>query len=1098
MPTVEQRFASYRDRGDLQALAAVFDALAPQLLLIAGHLVRDGALAEDLLQTTFLEAMRCARHYDARLPLLPWLSRILTNQARKLQRSRRRAPDPARLRGEGAEDPFAAVHGREVTAAVQQALGQLPLGYRQVLTLRLVHELPPSAIAHALGCPPETVKTRLKRGMALLRRHLPKGLGVLLAVAASNGRGLAAVRADVLAGAAKVSRVLPWTLASIGVLAMKQVLTGVLVVMVLALVGWWGSEACSAPPVAAPPVGEVAQAVVADSPAGEPAAPATVVRQEVSGTAAVARVVFRGRCVEAASGVPLAGCRAELWCQPGRSDLARVSFEESHDASVVAQTAADGCFELSTGFVAGTTYMLRVGDRGHISRRGEFGPWQQGHEMELGDLLLRPGVQLSGRVVDRKGHPVPGVSFNLRADATYARYEALPDAAFWRLRSGADGGYATDAAIASGRLELWWDSRSLPAPRSMAWIDLPAVNGPQVMDLVFPVEDEAQTIRGRAVDQDGHPVPLLDLRALGGGTMGIGETNAGGRFAIHRIEPFDAAVRGPVELTLDDPNEGFELCEPVVCTWGDGEVILRVHAAQVLTVRAVDSRTGELVHDFEVLCGDVVSGAAGTQVLARRPPVRRQADGGCTLSLTAADHLLQVLPHDPALGPSPVVRRKPSDGDEWRIELPLVRSTGVLVVASDGRPIAGTEVWALLAGDPAAAAEVPESRSLQLRAWDRWARYGISDQPIDHGSTDREGRVALRTVAGAAMVFTALGPGHTPKAIQVPATEAEDVRIEVERGASLRCRFTPAAVVAAYSPTAQLQQWGSRLADGDRKLLYRQLQMQLHVDRVEAEQQRDRWQSRSTGTVDREGVCLCDGLLPGHYEVVLEARRPFGSRDGMLVYLPLGTVLLADGETTDVERDLSSLTPCRVRAQVFLNGEPWRGLTGSLETRLGSGHVSTSVGTDGDGRFEVEIVPGAARLRLTYRHYGNMGYWFAPEVIQVAPGAIAEAVFAVRRVAARVRILTADGQPAPGLRVTMDTEGQPRGWQDWTTDEDGVVVIDPAPQKPFALVVHSPSAATGLAAKLPGAARDALLGPFQIPPSGNCASFEARLPDDWR
>lgn len=37
-PPVEALFAAFRDTGDVQALAAVFDKLAPQLLLVAAHL----------------------------------------------------------------------------------------------------------------------------------------------------------------------------------------------------------------------------------------------------------------------------------------------------------------------------------------------------------------------------------------------------------------------------------------------------------------------------------------------------------------------------------------------------------------------------------------------------------------------------------------------------------------------------------------------------------------------------------------------------------------------------------------------------------------------------------------------------------------------------------------------------------------------------------------------------------------------------------------------------------------------------------------------------------------------------------------------------
>ncbi|MCA8954089.1 MAG: sigma-70 family RNA polymerase sigma factor, partial [Planctomycetes bacterium] len=179
----EQCFVRYRERDDLDALARVFDAFAGHLLLVAGHLVRDGALAEDLVQTTFVEAMRSADRYDPRRPLLPWLVRILTHHAHKLRRREHRRGDPrppAR-----ADEPSAATAAidRELVAAVEHTLANLPLHYRQVLTLRLVHDLPPTAIAHALGCPPETVKTRLRRGLELLRAWLPRGIATALAFA---------------------------------------------------------------------------------------------------------------------------------------------------------------------------------------------------------------------------------------------------------------------------------------------------------------------------------------------------------------------------------------------------------------------------------------------------------------------------------------------------------------------------------------------------------------------------------------------------------------------------------------------------------------------------------------------------------------------------------------------------------------------------------------------------------------------------------------------------------------------------------------------------------------------------------------------------
>lgn len=1092
MPSPEQLFVSYRDRGDMQALAAVFDATAPQLLLVAGHLVRDGALAEDLLQTTFVEAMRCAGRYDARRPLLPWLASILTNQARKLRRARKRTPDPGRLRAREVERPFADAEAGEVLAAVQQALERLPVAYRQVLTLRLVHELPPAAIAHALGTPPETVKTRLKRGMEQLRRQLPKGLGVLLAAAATNGRGLAAVRRDVLQSATKATRLLPWTLASIGVLIMKKVTIAIMATAVLALASWWGSEAFGAPPV-----GEATTLAVPARAAGDPAAEggdaaAAAARREVCVAEQADKVVFRGRCVEAATGRPLAGCAAQLWC---RSD----QYATHLPANAQTLTADDGCFEISVAQQRDDEYFLRVGDEKHVARSRAFGPWQRARTIDLGDVEMRGGVQLSGRVLDRKGQPVAGVDFRLRPQAAwFASYEGFPEAPGWLLRSGADGSYATETAIPGGRLELMWTIGSLPAERMFEWLTVPETEGPQTLDLVFPIDDDKQSIRGRLLDGDGAPLRPLDLRALGGGTLGTCQCDVDGNFAIPRIEPYDPAALGPVALTLSYPIEGYVLCDPVICSWGDRDVLVRVRPAQTLTVKPVDPRSHALLRDYELLCFEVMAGNGDEQVLPGFPVTKRLPDGSSVLTLSENDHVLQVLPRDTDLGPSPLLRRARSDGSECTIELPLSSNANVLVVTADGVPIAGSEVWSLRAADAAASAELPDPQVLRLAAKRRFSHCGVSDQPVDHGVTDGDGRVHLRTIAGAAMVFAALGPGHVSKAVAMHSAGAADVRIVVAPGASLQCRFAPTSVIAAYSPTPRSRQWAEQLGDADGPVLLQHHQVQVHLDRAAAEQQQDHWQYRTTMVVSAEGLCRCDGLPPGHYDVLLEARRPFDGREGALVSLSLGTVLLRDGETTELVHDLSGLMPCQVRGQVFLNGEPWAHGTGCLATRLGSKHVSSEIATDAQGRFASETVPGSMRLQLYYRHSDNMGYWFAPEEIQVTPGHITDAVFAVRRVEARVRILTADGQPAPGLQVTMDTEGQPRGWQSWTTDESGAVVIDPAPIKPFALVVHSPNAATGLAARLPGAAADALLGTFRIPPAGTRASFEARLPDGWR
>ncbi|HEX6813036.1 MAG TPA: sigma factor [Planctomycetota bacterium] len=79
-------FVRYAARGDVDALGEVFDRTAPKLLRLAMHVARTADDAEDLLQATFVLAMRKANEFDAKQPLLPWLSGILAGAARNLAR----------------------------------------------------------------------------------------------------------------------------------------------------------------------------------------------------------------------------------------------------------------------------------------------------------------------------------------------------------------------------------------------------------------------------------------------------------------------------------------------------------------------------------------------------------------------------------------------------------------------------------------------------------------------------------------------------------------------------------------------------------------------------------------------------------------------------------------------------------------------------------------------------------------------------------------------------------------------------------------------------------------------------------------------------
>jgi RNA polymerase sigma-70 factor (ECF subfamily) len=268
--TPEQQFVRFREQADAAALAAVFDALAPELLLVAAHLV--GRDAEDLVQATFLDAIEKAARWDSSRRLLPWLIGILVNHGRSERRRTRRRVDLERLAARAEPSPFDALAADELAEQLADGLRALPRQLRQTMTLRLVHGLSPTEIAHAMGCPVATAKTRLQRGMEWLRRVLPAGVGAAACMVATSTPALAAVRATVLA---RAEAAVPLSTAGvtagvvIGGLLMKKV---VLAVAALLGFGAWllfdltpASAPVVAPAAAAPAVAGVA-AVAGETP----------------------------------------------------------------------------------------------------------------------------------------------------------------------------------------------------------------------------------------------------------------------------------------------------------------------------------------------------------------------------------------------------------------------------------------------------------------------------------------------------------------------------------------------------------------------------------------------------------------------------------------------------------------------------------------------------------------------------------------------------------------------------------------------------------------------------------------------------------------
>ncbi len=153
---------------DLQQHAASLRSLARDLL-------RDAHAAEDVTQATLQQALvKRPPHADS---LGGWLATTLVNFVRQWRRGeRRRTTREAALPRQRAEASVAeALVRREMLAAVTDAVLALDEPYQTAIFLRYFENLPPRTIAQRTGANVATVKSRLARGLVLLRHRLDKG-----------------------------------------------------------------------------------------------------------------------------------------------------------------------------------------------------------------------------------------------------------------------------------------------------------------------------------------------------------------------------------------------------------------------------------------------------------------------------------------------------------------------------------------------------------------------------------------------------------------------------------------------------------------------------------------------------------------------------------------------------------------------------------------------------------------------------------------------------------------------------------------------------------------------------------------------------------
>ncbi|MCB9882106.1 MAG: sigma-70 family RNA polymerase sigma factor [Planctomycetes bacterium] len=365
---------------------------------LASRLVRADE-SEDLVQDTLVKALE--RRPE---PRRAWLATVLRRQTRDA-RSRRRNR-LARERHAARTECLPSADVVSARLALQrrlvECLTELPRAQRDCIYLRFYEDRAPREIARHLNVPVETVRTRIKRGLAQLRRELDR----------EYGRD-DAWRALLAPWLVEPDSPAPFVKPLLGYLSMKTLVTVALLAF-LALVFFTlvepggisssANEHASSHPVEEPPDERLASpddsstSTRREERTPDVESPAQSPNEQDALPAGHATI--RGRLVDA-QGRPVPAATVELY---GGRDYTGVEYEPLR---LTNETDERGSFQFQLRPRAIFTYHVRTRTERHALRVHRFPRIEPGEQRDLGDLVLHGGATLVVHVLDVNGLACP-------------------------------------------------------------------------------------------------------------------------------------------------------------------------------------------------------------------------------------------------------------------------------------------------------------------------------------------------------------------------------------------------------------------------------------------------------------------------------------------------------------------------------------------------------------------------------------------------------------------------------------------------------------------------------------------------------------------
>lgn len=170
--------------GDRRAFHDLIRPYESVVFQVTRSVLPNEADAEDAAQEAFLSAYRNLARFRGEARFSTWLIAIAVNEARTRLRRARRFPmlsidaapsGPRELKVELADrrkSPSTEIEEKELRFLLRRAVAELPMIYRDIYNLRVVHEYSFAETARRLGVTEITAKARYHRAKQRIRQSL--------------------------------------------------------------------------------------------------------------------------------------------------------------------------------------------------------------------------------------------------------------------------------------------------------------------------------------------------------------------------------------------------------------------------------------------------------------------------------------------------------------------------------------------------------------------------------------------------------------------------------------------------------------------------------------------------------------------------------------------------------------------------------------------------------------------------------------------------------------------------------------------------------------------------------------------------------------